>query len=94
MNATKPPVTQTAQWATYLEPWIRQVEAELNLGQDTVDVDRVHQMTSVVAEHIQRSMAPIASYLVGYAVGRGARIEEACVVVERLCRESDAAPSR
>jgi hypothetical protein len=49
-------------------------------------VDRVHLMTGVVADGVQRSMAPISAFLVGAAVARGAGLEEACAAVEELTR--------
>ena len=49
-----------------------------------LDVDRVHRMTGVVAEGVQRSMAPISAFLVGAAVARGASLEQACAAVERV----------
>lgn len=88
----KPPVTQQPDWDTVLRPWIRSVEEALEI-EDLCDVDRVHEMTGVVASGVQRSMAPISSFLVGIAVGRGASLEDACRVVERVTVErADAEP--
>lgn len=87
----KPPVTSQADWAAVLEPWLARVESELSLpdGAARLDVDRIHVTTGVVADGVQRSMAPIASYLVGVAVGRGAELETACRAVERLIARED-----
>lgn len=84
----KPPVTQQEDWPTLLRPWVERMVRELDLGERSgVDVDRVHETTGVVAHDVQRSMAPIASYLVGVAVGRGMDLEEACRVVERATED-------
>lgn len=90
--AERPPVTAQETWETQLRPWLEQVEAALGapraehpaaIGEE---VDRLHRMTGAVARDVQRSMAPISTYLVGLAVGRGASLEEACRTVEALTR--------
>ena len=82
--ATKPPVTLQEDWATTLQPWLERVSAHLDVRCVDLDVDRVHVMTGVVAEGVQRSMAPISAFLVGAAVARGASLEEACTAVEAV----------
>jgi hypothetical protein len=84
--ATRPPVTQQQDWETTLQPWMEDVAAQLEVSGVDLDVDRVHLMTGVVADGVQRSMAPISAFLVGAAVARGARLEEACAAVEALTR--------
>lgn len=84
VNGAKPPVTSQDDWDSELLPWIRRVEAALQIEDCPMDVDRVHLMTGVVARDVQRSMAPISSFLVGYAMGRGAGLEEACRLVEAV----------
>lgn len=83
----KPPVTAQADYATALLPWIREVQEALGIEDEALDVDRLHAMTGVVAHEVQRSMAPISSYLVGLAVARGAALEEACAALERATTE-------
>ena len=78
----RPPVTLQEDWATTLQPWLDRVSAQLDVGCVDLDVDRVHVMTGVVADGVQRSMAPISAFLVGAAVARGASLEEACAAVE------------
>ncbi|MDN5900208.1 MAG: DUF6457 domain-containing protein [Brachybacterium sp.] len=80
--AAKPPVTLQDDWATTLQPWLYRVSAQLDVACVDLDVDRVHLMTGVVAEGVQRSMAPISAFLVGAAVARGASLDEACAAVE------------
>lgn len=84
--AAKPPVTLQSDWETTLLPWMRDIAAHLEVSGVDLDVDRVHAMTGVVADGMQRSMAPISAYLVGAAVARGAGLEEACAAVEALTR--------
>lgn len=84
VKGAKPPVTSQADWESELLPWIRRVEAALAIEDCPMDVDRIHLMTGVVAREVQRSMAPISSFLVGYAMGRGTGLEEACEIVERV----------
>ncbi|APX32239.1 hypothetical protein BH708_05325 [Brachybacterium sp. P6-10-X1] len=88
---SKPPVTLQDDWEAALLPWLRRVAAELDVGGVDLDVDRVHEMTGVVAEGVQRSMAPISAFLVGAAVARGAGLEDACRMVEQVTA-ADAAP--
>lgn len=82
--SAKPPVTLQSDWATLLEPWLLRVAEQLEVDCVDLDVDRVHLMTGVVAEGVQRSMAPISAFLVGAAVARGADLEEACRMVEEV----------
>ena len=84
--ATRPPVTLQDDWESELLPWLRAISAQLEVGGIDLDVDRVHLMTGVVADGVQRSMAPISAFLVGAAVARGAELEEACAAVEELTR--------
>lgn len=80
--ATKPPVTLQEDWESTLLPWLDRVAEQLDVSGVDLDVDRVHLMTGVVADVVQRSMAPISAFLVGAAVARGASLEEACAAVE------------
>lgn len=82
--SSRPPVTLQEDWSTLLRPWLDSVSARLDVEEVDLDVDRVHRMTGVVADGVQRSMAPISAFLVGAAVARGASLEEACAAVESL----------
>jgi hypothetical protein len=86
MSSKKPPVTSQDDWETELRPWLEQVATALGTTREdtAAEVDRVHELTGVVAGNVQRSMAPISAYLVGIAVGRGASLEEACRRVEDM----------
>src|SRR5699024_2771753 len=83
VKGAKPPVTSQDDWESELLPWIRRVEAALQIEDCPMDVDRVHVMTRVVAREVQRSMAPISSFLGGCGPGRGAGLEAACAAGER-----------
>ncbi|MGO2194221.1 DUF6457 domain-containing protein [Brachybacterium sp. AOP42-C2-15] len=85
--AAKPPVTRQDDWESTLLPWLDRVAERLEVSGVDLDVDRVHLMTGVVAEGVQRSMAPISAFLVGAAVARGASLEEACAAVEAVTLE-------
>lgn len=85
--AARPPVTLQEDWETILRPWLDRVARQLEVDGVHLDVDRVHLMTGVVAEGVQRSMAPISAFLVGAAVARGASLEEACAAVEVVTRD-------
>lgn len=85
--AARPPVTLQEDWETILRPWLDRVARQLEVDGVDLDVDRVHLMTGVVAEGVQRSMAPISAFLVGAAVARGASLEEACAAVEVVTRD-------
>ncbi|MGO1480480.1 MAG: DUF6457 domain-containing protein [Brachybacterium sp.] len=89
--AARPPVTLQEDWETALLPWLERVAEILDVDGVDLDVDRVHLMTGVVADGVQRSMAPISAFLVGAAVARGASLEEACAAVEIATRERAAA---
>ena len=88
--AAKPPVTLQEDWESTLLPWLERVAEQLDVSCVDLNVDRVHLMTGVVADAVQRSMAPISAFLVGAAVARGASLEEACAAVEVVTRERTA----
>ena len=85
--ASRPPVTLQEEWETVLRPWLERVAEHLEVSGVELDVDRLHLMTGVAADGVQRSMAPISAFLVGAAVARGASLEEACTAVEAVTRE-------
>ena len=86
----KPPVTRQPDWESTLLPWLDRVAEHLDVTGVDLDVDRVHLMTGVVADGVQRSMAPISAFLVGAAVARGASLEDACEMVEVVTRSRPA----
>ncbi|MBV2363197.1 DUF6457 domain-containing protein [Streptomonospora nanhaiensis] len=80
-----------------LVEWAQQVCAELDLPEELgkADVDRVLDLAKDAAHSIARPAAPVTTYLVGIAVGRGADPQEAAAAVAALARaqaaESDTA---
>ncbi|WP_174521120.1 DUF6457 domain-containing protein, partial [Kribbia dieselivorans] len=87
---SRPPVTQAANYATELEPWILQACATVGVDPRLVDVDRVHTLTGRVAEGLERSMAPISAFIVGLALGRGPGQDHGGVSLEDVCTRIEA----
>jgi hypothetical protein len=81
-----------------LERWIAQVAGELGLSAKTLDRDAVLDVARNTAHQVARPAAPLTTYLLGVAVGRGANLRVAAETVNRLAAlwsETDgaAAPS-
>ena len=53
------------------DPWIDEVCAALDVPRDAVDVDAVLGLAGRVAHLVARPMAPLSTFLVGYALGAG-----------------------
>ena len=53
------------------DPWIDEVCAALDVPRDAVDVDAVLGLAGRVAHRVARPMAPLSTFLVGYALGAG-----------------------
>ena len=66
-----------------MDEWITAVTAELGLDGD-VDVDAVLDVAKDVAHQVQRPAAPVTTYLVGVAVGRGMSVADASATVRAL----------
>ena len=69
-----------------LEDWTEAVRAELGLESDVVDVTTVLDMARDVAHGVARPAAPLTAYLIGVAVGRGAKPAEAAERIAELAR--------
>lgn len=54
------------------DPWIDAVCAELGIPREAVDVDAVLGLAGRVAHRVARPMAPVSTFLAGYALGAGA----------------------
>ena len=65
-----------------LEDWIAAVRNELHV--DPVDTDLVLDVARDVAHGVARPAAPLTTYLLGLAVGRGADPREAAAAVTAL----------
>ena len=60
-----------------LEAWLRTLADELGLSDVALDDDAVHTLLDLArdaAHQIDRPAAPLTSFLVGVAVGRGAAL--------------------
>jgi hypothetical protein len=69
-----------------LGDWTEAVRAELGLESDVVDVTTVLDMARDVAHGVARPAAPLTAYLIGVAVGRGAKPAEAAGRIAELAR--------
>lgn len=58
---------EAAQWRA----WIDEVCADLGLPGDDVDVAAIHALSRVVAHGLARPLAPVSTFILGMAVGRG-----------------------
>lgn len=53
------------------DPWIDAVCAALQVPRDVVDIDAVLGLAGRVAHRTARPMAPLSTFLLGYALGAG-----------------------
>ncbi|CAM3940684.1 hypothetical protein GCM10009799_32300 [Nocardiopsis rhodophaea] len=69
-----------------LVEWAELVSAELELGEEIGkgDVDRILDLARDAAHSVARPAAPLTTYLLGVAVGRGADPVEAAAALSRL----------
>jgi hypothetical protein len=67
-----------------LERWIAQVAGELGMSPQTLDRDTVLDVARNTAHQVARPAAPLTTYLLGVAVGRGADPRVAAETVNRL----------
>jgi hypothetical protein len=72
---------------TELDQWLRAVAAELDLGEVDFSNDTLHTLLDLArdsAHEIERIAAPLTTYLVGVAVGRGASLGSAAAQITEL----------
>lgn len=74
-----------------LAAWADDVGRELGLGL-TVDVEVVLDLAGDAAHGVVRPAAPLTTFLVGVAVGRGARLDDAVRAVGRVLARRAAQP--
>lgn len=75
-----------------LEEWLDTLAAELNLGDVDMDTDAMHTVLDLArdaAHQIDRPAAPLTSYLVGVAVGRGASLGATAASATELALNAD-----
>lgn len=72
-----------------LQQWTDRLVAELDLpeGMDRADIDVVLDLARDVAHGVARPAAPLSTYLLGLAVGRGADRDEIAAQITTLAIE-------
>ena len=65
-----------------LDEWVTAARAELGL-EDSVDLGLLLDVARDVAHGVERRAAPVTTYLLGLAVGRGATPEDAAAAVRK-----------
>lgn len=71
-----------------LDDWVTQVVAALGLDASTeVDTDLLLDVARDAAHAVERPAAPLTTYLLGVAVGRGADPREAAALLQGLAAE-------
>lgn len=66
-----------------MSDWVAAVSAELGLD-GAADVDLILEVAADAAHGVARPAAPVTTYLLGVAVGRGADPAEAAEQIKRL----------
>ena len=71
--------------------WIERLGEELTIKatMDPADVEAILDAAKAAAHNVERPAAPVTTYLMGYAVARGADPHSVGQIVERLAREFD-----
>jgi hypothetical protein len=67
-----------------IDRWVMAVSENLGLSPNPADTRTILDMTKVVAHNVDRPAAPVTSYLVGIAVGRGMTLSQAIEHVTEL----------
>jgi hypothetical protein len=67
-----------------LEEWTKQVVAELQLDPDALDRTVILDVAKDVAHGVARPAAPLTTFLLGMAVGRGMPLADAAGTVTRM----------
>jgi hypothetical protein len=67
-----------------LEEWIEAVCLELGIDRDQVDRDLILDLAKDVAHGVARPGAPLTTFLLGVAVGRGAPARDAAARITAL----------
>jgi hypothetical protein len=73
-----------------LDDWTDAVCAELGLDPEDATQKTVLNLTRVVAHQVDRPAAPLTSYLLGLAVGRGQPLAETAAQLQQLARKWNA----
>jgi Domain of unknown function (DUF6457) len=77
-----------------LKLWLTTLSAELETSDVTLDDDAIHTLLDLArdsAHEVERLAAPLTTFLVGVAVGRGATLGSAAATATQLLMNDDAA---
>lgn len=77
-----------------LDEWVRSVATELGIDDLDLDTDRMHILLDLArdaAHAVQRPAAPLTTFLVGVAVGRGQSLGAAAAKATALAIPEDEA---
>ena len=76
-----------------LKQWLTNLAAELEISDITMDEDAVHILLDLArdsAHEVERVAAPLTTFLIGVAVGRGASLERTAASATELLLNRDA----
>jgi hypothetical protein len=76
-----------------LKQWLTALSAELGTTDVTLDDDAVHTVLDLArdsAHEVERVAAPLTTFLVGIAVGRGETLGKAAAAATALLMDEDA----
>jgi Domain of unknown function (DUF6457) len=76
-----------------LKQWLTNLAAELEISDITMDEDAVHILLDLArdsAHEVERVAAPLTTFLIGVAVGRGATLESTAASATELLLNQDA----
>lgn len=77
-----------------LKQWLTTLSAELETSDVTLDDDAIHTLLDLArdsAHEVERPAAPLTTFLIGVAVGRGATLGSAAAAATELLMNNDAA---
>ena len=77
---------------TELSSWLNTVSSELGISDVELDNNDIHTLLALArdsAHEVERLAAPLTSYLVGVAVGRGASLGSVAAKVTALALSDD-----
>jgi len=75
-----------------LDDWTGALCAELGLDPEDVDQQTVLNLARVAAHAVDRPAAPLTTYLLGMAVGRGQPLAETAEKIQQVARGWSADP--
>ena len=69
-----------------MDKWIEAVKKELGLD-TTIDKELILNIARDAAHAIERPAAPVTTYLIGYAVARGADAQVVAAAIEKMAKQ-------